>query len=150
MHTLTYILWDISQHLDARDQATTPVVDGKGSRRLCRRGRRRQKRRRTRGRRSNFLNVSAERGHDEGVRRPDVGTEQIDNAAASGAAEATEGPRGRPRRGRGRGRRTGEHLPVRQGRLGLGSGDTNAEPAEAVDNQCVDRHGGVITATRAT
>jgi len=43
--------------------------------------------------------------------------------------------------------RIGEHLPARQDRLGLGTGDTNAEPAEAVDNQCVDRHGAVIIAT---
>jgi hypothetical protein len=28
-----------------------------------------------------------------------------------------------------------------------GTGDTNAELAEAVDNQCVDRHGAVIIAT---
>ena len=68
------------------------------------------------------------------MRQPDGGTEQIDDAG-----KATEG--------RGLGRRTGEHLPARQGRLGLGSGDTNAEPAEAVDNQCVDRHGAVIIAT---
>jgi hypothetical protein len=142
VRTLTYILWGISQHLDAREQGTIPVVDGRISQRLYRQGRRRQKRRRRRC--SNFLNVSAERGQASVWRRWEHETNWWRHGADwRWGTEATEGP----------GRRTETVGGVKswwQRDLvstdwwaltsvagSFRTGDTNAKLAEAVDNQCV-------------